>query len=114
MFKNTDFQIAFNHLENSKVESEKGVKEVLSNLNSILSSLKKNNYENVEELIKKSIETLQFQDISAQRLTKVQKFLKKIDRLISTHPQKDEIKDFAWEKEVTQENVDEILKSHGL
>ena len=114
MFKNRDFEIAYNHLQSSIQESQKASEEILKNLNSAMEMVKNKDYENLEKLLIKSIENLQFQDILAQRLKKVQDFLKNVDSIIETEKDKKKLDEFAWENEVVQEDVDDILKSHGL
>lgn len=112
MFKNRDFEIAYNHLQLSIEESENSTKEVLEILNSLLKE--KNRDEKLVKNLENAIEKLQFQDIFAQRLKKVQNFLKEIDKKIDSKKDENKLNEFAWENEVDQNDVDDILKSYGL
>lgn len=64
--------------------------------------------------MQESLTLLEFQDIIAQRLKKVEDFLIKIDKIIDSKETKEYLKDFAWDREITQDDVDEILKKHGV
>ncbi len=116
MFKNRDFEIACNHLLKARNESKDATKDILKSLNEVLKILQNNGKDTQKAIsnIKKSIEKLQYQDILAQRLKKVEDFLKEIDKKIDTNKDEDELNEFAWENEVAQDDIDDILKSYGL
>ncbi|WP_281951184.1 hypothetical protein [Nitrosophilus kaiyonis] len=114
MFKNEDFKIAYDHLQLSIDESEKNTKKILEILYSMSKDINEGNFKDLENKIVKATELLQFQDIISQRLKKVQNFLKEIDSLIDSQIDKEKLSDFAWENEVEQNDVDDILKSYGL
>ncbi len=116
MMKNRDFQIAYEHLQKSIEESEEAVKKAIELIHENIELVNENGIdrETFVENLTKQLELLQFQDILAQRLKKVQQFLIQTDNSISTHQSEIALKEFAWEKEIEQENVDDILKSYGL
>ena len=119
MFKNKDFEIAYNHLDKSIHDSQNATQNILDLINQTLTLLKDSNIddkitEKLTQNLEKSIESLQFQDIMAQRLTKVKKFLINADKIIDKHSQIVDLNKFAWDKEIEQSDVDDILKSHGL
>jgi len=107
MFKNKDFKIATNHLDLCINESEEAVKEIMEIINEI-----KKSKDFDQKKLDTIIEKLQFQDICAQRLKKVQNFLKEIDKNYKSN--NTDLEEFAWENEVIQDDVDDILKSYGL
>ncbi len=92
--------------------------EVLKLLNTVLSNLMN------------SLTLLEFQDIMAQRLLKVRDFLSDLEKSIVrvalvagleetvVEEEKEEIKkkleELEWKKEVSQEDVDQIMKQFGL
>ena len=92
--------------------------EVLKLLNTVLSNLMN------------SLTLLEFQDIMAQRLLKVRDFLSDLEKSIVRvalvagleetveEEEKEEIKkkleELEWKKEVSQEDVDQIMKQFGL
>ncbi len=100
-----------------KMEGE-GKEEVVSIINSVLTTLMN------------SLTLLEFQDIMAQRLLKVRDFLVDLEKSIvkvalvagleetEEEGEKEEIKkkleELEWKKEVSQEDVDEIMKQFGL
>ncbi|WP_187647014.1 hypothetical protein [Nitrosophilus labii] len=122
MFKNKDYEIAYRHLEKSRKESEEATKNILHYINDSLEIL--NTIENTnanEALLKKlrknlenSLISFQFQDIISQRLKKVEGFLLQADKTQGPVKAGKELEEFAWENEVEQEHIDDILKSHGL
>ena len=114
MFKNEDFKIAYNHLEKSIKESEEATKKIIENINNSLKIAKSLGNQNLKRYLENSLVLLEFQDIIAQRVKKVEDFLKKVDKIVDTKDLKENLKEFAWERETTQEDVDEILKRHGL
>lgn len=114
MFKNRDFEIAYNHLEKSIKESEEAVEKILKNINISLKIADNLKNSELKNSLKEIISLLEFQDILAQRLKKVEDFLIKVDKIVDSKESKEDLKEFAWEKEITQNDVDEILKKHGL
>ncbi len=100
-----------------KMEGE-GKEEAISLINSVLTTLMN------------SLTLLEFQDIMAQRLLKVRDFLVDLEKSIvkvvlvagleetEGEGEKEEIKkkleELEWKKEVSQEDVDEIMKQFGL
>jgi len=100
-----------------KMEGEEK-EEVVSIINSVLTTLMN------------SLTLLEFQDIMAQRLLKVRDFLVDLEKSImrialvagleetEEGEEKEEIKkkleELEWKKEVSQEDVDEIMKQFGL
>ena len=100
-----------------KMEGE-DKEEVVSIINSVLTTLMN------------SLTLLEFQDIMAQRLLKVRDFLVDLEKSImrialvagleetEEGEEKEEIKkkleELEWKKEVSQEDVDEIMKQFGL
>ena len=92
--------------------------EVLKLLNAVLNNLMN------------SLTLLEFQDIMAQRLLKVRNFLSDLEKSIvrvalvagleeaQVEEEKEEIKkkleELEWKKEVSQEDVDQIMKQFGL
>ena len=88
------------------------------------------NIEKVIQLLTESLTALEFQDILAQRLKKSIEFLQDVEKTIlkvllilgiNEEEFKDKQKEFKekleeleWKKEVTQDDVDDILKEFGL
>ncbi len=122
MFKNKDYEIAYKHLEKSRIESEEATKNILNYINESLELLKQleslqTNDSLIKELrenLEKSLVSFQFQDIISQRLKKVEEFLLQADKTHGPVIAGKELKEFAWENEVEQEHIDDILKSYGL
>ncbi len=87
--------------------------------------------EQIYNILFNSLTKLEFQDILSQRLLKVSSFLSDIEREIlkilllfglndsSTSDEKkreieEKLKEIEWKKEISQEDVDDILKEFGL
>jgi len=88
----------------------------------------KSSIQRIIERLTNDLTLLEFQDILAQRLLKVKDFLTDLEKSllkitllagIEEHPaDKEEIRkkmeELEWKKEVSQEDVDEIMKQFGL
>ncbi|WP_200763795.1 hypothetical protein [Nitrosophilus alvini] len=138
-------ETACSHLQQAAQESEKAAENILKCTNetlTLLNSIEKNlqnthtdreNSEDIEKMknnLTRILSEAQFQDIFAQRLLKIDSFLKRLEKLIDeTGTQigisekdvdtksKEFIKskeEFAWENEVEQKDVDDILKEFGI
>lgn len=108
-FNNKEIEIASNHLHTAQKEIQKCAKTIYD----VLEKLEKlhHNDEASIDLITKAITALQFQDIVHQRLMKIDKFLRTIDPQIDIRLQNQFIKEFAWENEVVQEDIDSLFNT---
>ncbi|RUM90952.1 MAG: hypothetical protein DSZ26_01970 [Thermovibrio sp.] len=134
------------HIDKSISESEEAVKKLidmitkaldeLNELKLVVEKLGDRDRETAEEkinnlisILTNSLTLLEFQDILAQRLLKIKKFLsdleKSILKMIITAGLEDEkhlskekiqekLEDLEWKKEVSQEEIDKIMKEFGL
>ncbi len=151
--KKDGFKSVDQHIRLSIQESEKYTSEIINDISSALSILKKiseNNQtlkkiygndvllEENSKLIDEVYNTLfndltklEFQDILSQRLLKIANFMKDLEKEIlkilllfglndSTKSEKEKeeirekLKEIEWKKEVSQEDVDDILREFGL
>ena len=151
--KKDGFKSVDQHIRLSIQESEKYTSEIINDISSTLSILKKiseNNQtlkkiygndallEENSKLIDEVYNTLfndltklEFQDILSQRLLKIANFMKDLEKEIlkilllfglndSTKSEKEKeeirekLKEIEWKKEVSQEDVDDILREFGL
>ena len=108
-FHNKEIEIASNHLHTAQKEIQKCAKTVYD----VLEKLEKLHHDDEAyiDLLTKAMSALQFQDIVHQRLMKVDKFLQTIDPQIDIHLQNQFIKEFAWENEVNQQDVDSLFNT---
>ncbi len=151
--KKDGFKSVDEHIRLSIEESEKYTTEIIADINSSLSCIKKaqeNNQtlekiygddpllkennrllQNVYDTLFNDLTKLEFQDILSQRLLKIANFMKDLEREIlkilllfglsdNTKSEeekreiKEKLKEIEWKKEISQEDVDDILKEFGL
>ncbi len=114
-------------LINSTIEEVKYLRE--NSDNKVLEKIE-GNLQKVVEILTNSLTSLEFQDILAQRLQKTISFLSDVEKTIlkillilgiKEEEFKDKQEDFKkkleeleWKKEVSQDDVDDILKEFGL
>ncbi|SMO48095.1 chemotaxis protein CheZ [Balnearium lithotrophicum] len=134
------------HIDESISESEEAVKKLIDMISKALDELNElklvveklgdrdreiaeEKINNLISILTNSLTFLEFQDILAQRLLKIKKFLsdleKSILKMIITAGLEDEkylskkkiqekLEELEWKKEVSQEEIDEIMKEFGL
>jgi methylphosphotriester-DNA--protein-cysteine methyltransferase len=133
------------HIDESISESEEAVKKLIDMISKALDELNElklvveklgdrdreiaeEKINNLISILTNSLTLLEFQDILAQRLLKIKKFLsdleKSILKMIITAGLEDEkhlskekiqekLEELEWKKEVSQEEIDEIMKEFG-
>jgi methylphosphotriester-DNA--protein-cysteine methyltransferase len=134
------------HIDESISESEEAVKKLIDMISKALDELNElklvveklgdrdreiaeEKINNLISILTNSLTLLEFQDILAQRLLKIKKFLsdleKSILKMIITAGLEDEknlskekiqekLEELEWKKEVSQEEIDGIMKEFGL
>jgi len=139
--KKEGFNLAAGHLESAITESEEAIKEVIDLVGSSLEDIShlkellggkpspevESKLNNLSSKLTKALTLLEFQDILAQRLLKVKSFLTDVEKSIlkvallagiEEKPADGELRkkmeELEWKKEVSQEDVDEIMKQFGL
>ncbi len=142
--KKEGFNAVNKHIETAISESEEATKKLIENIGNSLEELRelketvsecpdfeslKEKLESLESKLVDSLTLLEFQDILAQRLLKIKGFISDIEKSIlkillmagieeGPEEEKEELKkkveELEWKKEVSQDDVDEILKQFGL
>lgn len=108
-FANEQLAIAYTHLQ----KSEKELSECADQLFDFLSSLEKQTTDaQQKDRIAHALAKLQIQDIITQRLTKVQNFLISLDKEITLPTDDNFLREFAWEKEVDQNDIDSMFENY--
>ncbi len=132
------------HIELAIKESEEATKKLIDNilettniLKNIMSQLSpdenqkfKEDLEKVIKLLTESLTLLEFQDILSQRLLKISNFMTDLEKEIlkilllfgiseetsdkKREELKEKLEELEWKKEVSQEDVDDILKQFGM
>ncbi|HHG75032.1 MAG TPA: hypothetical protein ENK22_08295 [Persephonella sp.] len=132
------------HIELAIKESEEATKKLIDNilettniLKNIMSQLSpdenqkfKEDLERVIKLLTESLTLLEFQDILSQRLLKISNFMTDLEKEIlkilllfgiseetsdkKREELKEKLEELEWKKEVSQEDVDDILKQFGM
>ncbi|WP_293446509.1 protein phosphatase CheZ [Persephonella sp.] len=132
------------HIELAIKESEEATKKLIDNilettniLKNVMSQLSpddsakfKEDLEKVIKLLTESLTLLEFQDILSQRLLKISNFMTDLEKEIlkilllfgiseeksdeKREELKEKLEELEWKKEVSQEDVDDILKQFGM
>ena len=107
---NKQIEIAINHLELARKE----ITECANGVYKALETLEKDFTTNEEILdtITHAMVLLQMQDIVTQRLEKLKDFFLRIDAKIDLPEDSEYLKDFAWENEVDQTDVDTLFNQN--
>jgi len=136
------FEAVSNHIDTAISESEEATKKLIDiigktyeSLQDIANSLKDKSPEDAKKLseilnnLTTALTFLEFQDILAQRLLKVKTFVSELEKSIlrvallagieeAREEEKEELQkkleELEWKKEVSQSEVDEIMKQFGL
>ncbi len=132
------------HIELAIKESEEATKKLIDNIMETTKILKnvmeqitptdhqklKNDLEKGIKLLTESLTLLEFQDILSQRLLKISNFMTDLEKEIlkilllfgireeksdeKREELKEKLEELEWKKEVSQEDVDDILKQFGM
>ncbi len=132
------------HIELAIKESEEATKKLIDNimettkiLKNVLEQLTPTDHERLKDDLKKgvkllteSLTLLEFQDILSQRLLKISNFITDLEKEIlkilllfgikeeksdeKREELKEKLEELEWKKEVSQEDVDDILKQFGM
>jgi methylphosphotriester-DNA--protein-cysteine methyltransferase len=133
------------HIDESISESEEAVKKLIDMISKALDELNElklvveklgdrdreiaeEKINNLISILTNSLTLLEFQDILAQRLLKIKKFLSDLEKSIlkmiitagledeknlSKEKTQEKLEELEWKKEVSQEEIDEIMKEFG-
>ncbi len=133
------------HIDESISESEEAVKKLIDMISKALDELNElklvveklgdrdreiaeEKINNLISILTNSLTLLEFQDILAQRLLKIKKFLSDLEKSIlkmiitagledeknlSKEKTQEKLEELEWKKEVSQEEIDEIMKKFG-
>ena len=109
--KNKSLEIAVNHLSLAKSELDKCAQELYRKLEQ-LSQLVHAGEPIDHQILIDAISTLQLQDIISQRLDKVSDFLQLVDNKVDMQASQSYLDEFAWEKEVNQDEIDSMFNDY--
>ena len=107
--RNRQIEIAINHLELAKEELNRCADTVYNSLQTVENKIAD---EHLHEILTKALASLQMQDIISQRIERLKKFLAIVDENVSLPTDETYLKEFAWEKEVDQNDIDQMFNEY--
>ncbi len=109
-FNNEQMAIASKHIRLAREE----LAECANSIYKALETLHTNcDNSELKEIIFEAMAALQMQDIITQRLVKLEDFIQRIDSVVSLPLDSVYLEEFAWENEVSQDDIDAMFIQKG-